>query len=99
MAEYFINYHADLGFESNRTVNKNFNNIDKTVKNKYKEILKKNEHITKEELSKKLKDELIDKKKKYKKGYHDYYNNSQDNILEIHEAYLKAKEEADEKRR
>jgi hypothetical protein len=97
--EYFINFNADLGFESNRTVNKNFNNIDKTVKNKYKEILKKNEHITKEELSKKLKDELIDDKKKYQKGYHDYYNNSQDNILEIHEAYLKAKEEADEKRR
>ena len=101
MVEYIINYHADLGWESNRTVEKNFYNIGNTVKNKYKEILKNNEDITKEELTKKMNDELSDDKNKYKKGYHDYYNNEQQKIAEIHEAYLKdkKKKEEDEERR
>lgn len=99
MVEYLINYNDNLGWESNNTVKRNFNNIDKTVKNKYKEILKKNKHISKEELTKKMNDELINDKNKYKKGYHDYYNNSQEKILEIHEAYLKEEEEVDKRRR
>lgn len=103
MLQYLINFNANLGWESDRTVDRNFYNIDKTVKNKYKEILKNNKNITKEGLTKKMNDDLINDKKKYKKGYQDYYNNKLENIAETHETYLKEEkrkeEEADRRRR
>ena len=92
MAEYLINWSENLGWENNHTVQKKYNNINKTVKEKYIEIMRKNDNISKEDLKSQMDKDLKNDKGKYKKGYQEYYNNAEESILIDHELYLKKKE-------
>ena len=94
------NYTDDYGFHRNKTVKKTKNEIEKSVKKIYDNIINENDNISNEDLKSSLdKDLTHEKLKKEKKGYKDYISDVGDKMLKVFVEEQKKKKKEEEERK
>ena len=96
------NYSDNLGFHRNKTVKETKNEIEKSVKKIYDNIINENDNISNEDLKSSLDKGLTHEKLKFEeKGYKDYISDVDDKMLKVfvEEQKKKKKKKKKEKRK
>ena len=94
------NYTDNLGFHRNETVKKTKNEIEKSVKKIYDEIINENDNISNEDLKSSLDKGLTHEKLKFEeKGYKDYISDVGDKMLKVFVEEQKKKKKEEEERK
>lgn len=93
------NYSDDYGFHRDKTVKKTKNEIEKSVKKIYDNIINENDNISNEDLKSSLDKDLTHEKLKFEeKGYKDYISDVGDKLLKVFAEEQKKKKKEEEER-